>query len=520
MGKWKLAVLLAVMVVLAIPSGVVFAADAIVTGHTYADRTGIVWTSQNNGYLVYNNNAQTQLEWIKTEDGGQNWSTPVVLQASGAACYPAFSFDVWYDRWTYGITTSKIHIAWIYSTGGTSCASGSGTDAYKTAFIDTSDDSTSTPVQITVGSFSGAPSKAELNIVRTVAGDLFLHGNMTTSSSQQYFGKSTDGGASWSARTKPTDSCILNRSSFVPVRGHATFLTSDADVYVFCTNPSSVTIETHGYQDAVDNWYSGTSWSADELVNSNVENRPDIALNTDTNEVFALVYDEVHEVDATVANVMVFKYQSNAVGNTTWSQVTNCLTDEADFQTADILFDNNEDTLYCVWEDASDTAWYKVSLNEGVSWSDPIEYGTTTGAVAMSRLAVPNNLRTTGGRFMPVWRASGVLETDLSAAALLAPLPAPDEGGFERQVEWALGNFNAADEGGRLFIAMLILSGIALILGKAGVKDVFVFAVVGIAGVVMAMPADPWIPPWAALVAVLIGGLGWLAGTWGGASDG
>lgn len=113
-----------------------------------------------------------------------------------------------------------------------------------------------------------------------------------------------------------------------------------------------------------------------------------------------------------------------------------------------------------------------------------------------------------------------MLETDLSAAALLAPLPAPDEGGFERQVEWALGNFNAADEGGRLFIAMLILSGIALILGKAGVKDVFVFAVVGIAGVVMAMPADPWIPPWAALVAVLIGGLGWLAGTWGGASDG
>lgn len=159
--------------------------DATILAGTGRGLRSLVFTSATAGYCFYIDSTGL-FSYSQTSDGGGTWGTAVVIDATETG---TVGFDVWYDKWTPGDTGTKIHVWWF------------GTVRDQIRY------SNSTDFSIQTVPFGGASSVAGNNAyvsgTKTRSGYLYCCGAIDASN-EQYFGRSTDGGGTWSAALSAT----------------------------------------------------------------------------------------------------------------------------------------------------------------------------------------------------------------------------------------------------------------------------------------------------------------------------
>lgn len=109
----------------------------------FRDRSNYVYINNNIGYFFQmivgpSTHAANGVEYLKTVDGGLNWSGPTeVFKVSGSGVSDTDGFDIWYDRWTPGDPGTIINIFLFTGTGPTNTT----TRVAKYFTLDTADDS-------------------------------------------------------------------------------------------------------------------------------------------------------------------------------------------------------------------------------------------------------------------------------------------------------------------------------------------------------------------------------------------
>lgn len=81
--------------------------DPVSVAHTWSDRGGLVAVSPTRIFFFYIDG--DDLNFVISNNSGATWSGETVL--ANAAGHIA-RMEVWYDKWTPGISASSIHIAW------------------------------------------------------------------------------------------------------------------------------------------------------------------------------------------------------------------------------------------------------------------------------------------------------------------------------------------------------------------------------------------------------------------------
>lgn len=163
--------------------------DASISTSTGRGMRSVVFTTALIGYWFYFDTT-AGFVYEKTTDGGATWGGQTV-GFFGATT--GVAFDVWFDQWTPGDTGTLIHI-WVFNTT---------VDSVYYWNLATSTDTLSTSVVAFQGASAVAGNNAYVSGTKTRSGYLYVC-SAIDASNEQYFGRSTDGGANWSAALSAT----------------------------------------------------------------------------------------------------------------------------------------------------------------------------------------------------------------------------------------------------------------------------------------------------------------------------
>lgn len=171
----------------------------ISTSHARAQRN-MVFTTKDIGYLVYID-ADNDIKYIKTTDGGATWSGVVALSSPDTD----LSIDMWYDQDTPGDTGTLLHVWWISTVD----------DNVYYRTIDTgSSDALGTLRTVFDGATAVNGRSVFASGTKTRSGYLYCAYNIDEGD-EKGFQRSTDGGATWSSVLSATfveatlDQCLL-----------------------------------------------------------------------------------------------------------------------------------------------------------------------------------------------------------------------------------------------------------------------------------------------------------------------
>lgn len=150
----------------------------------------LVWVSDTVGYIIYQSDLG-DLGWRKTTDGGASWGSKTTLLT---ATYGVIGWwDVWYDRWTPGISTKRIYVAAHLRTTTTYVS-------VRFRWLDTDDDSMSTIR--TVYTASGQIAVGHMcSITRARDGAFYIVANKTNTTVGFW---RSPAGTTWTELTAPT----------------------------------------------------------------------------------------------------------------------------------------------------------------------------------------------------------------------------------------------------------------------------------------------------------------------------
>ena len=327
---------------------------------------------------------------------------------------------VWYDRWTRNIETTKLLITWNDSTSD---------DAKFNAlnvFDETLDGETIPFAAVSVQA-SASIDVHDAMVVRAEGGNVYVWSDVD-GGTEISFARSENDGATWTARNTGLFEVSTDRVLLVP--GALADL-NDIHALYYDKTAGELTLKTY------DN--SGDSWSESAAILSGlgtvlgINDSPLSAMQRHSDgHIIAVV---ATESDSATGDLKVV----DITDGTTFSTLTDVITDTDDWYWPRIFIDQATDDLYVTYlgkDDGSEVlnsavkCYYQKSTDGGLTWG---------GEVAMSFDAA-DNLRglasggsaaaDVGGRFMPTWVNEDLddLFSNLDNAIVLAaagPPPSP-----------------------------------------------------------------------------------------------
>lgn len=407
----------AVVVIPASASTDTIAAAGLFSGND----AGIVWVNTDVGYMVYASGVvQTaaDLVWTKTVDGGANWSVEHTIQADvpTTTCETAPALSVWYDRWTSGDAGTKIHIAWHHNSDtGSSCSNSGTDDSIKYASLDTASDTLSSVVSTAITAYGGqcyqSSNPCNISITKNASGYLYIHAQLTTSSFQERLLQSTNGGASWNAKT------IWGHVGTILPSRPLTGIT-DSGVWGF-----GVDEQVYKYSSVTNMWTASTDFSSD-ITGS--------ACATGAGASLPCYSRAIHPNITTG----YFQFFSLRTSNGIWIIAEDYFTTDWFIRAqpvtggsqASISYDSNNQVLYATWLSGTDVT-FSTSEDDGVSWSASSVF--SDNANTKNGLFTTPNFTPSGARWLPAWRDSvttGEIDTNLANGEDLSS-PSPDNSG-------------------------------------------------------------------------------------------
>lgn len=148
----------------------------------------VVFTTTLIGYWFFID-ADNDLKYKKTTDGGATWGASVVCGVADTD----FAYDVWFDKWTPGDTGTLIHLFWFGST----------LDAVSYRALDTNGDTFGTQRTVFDGASAVGGRGSFVSGTKTRSGFLYCAYDIDAGA-EMGFHRSTDGGATWSASLSAT----------------------------------------------------------------------------------------------------------------------------------------------------------------------------------------------------------------------------------------------------------------------------------------------------------------------------
>ncbi len=310
-------------------------------------------------YLVFID-ADSDVSFTKSTDGGVSWSTPTVVFAGSAT-----AISIWYDRWS-NISAGLIHCAYSESV----------TDDTLYRSIDT-ENSDTLGTQTTIFAGMSTAGAGLLSITRARGGNLYCKTTIDAGAEGGFF-RSTDVGATWGSRTDiealaTTDQCIL-------MPGWAA---DNQDIMAFFWDASADEISR------VLNDDSGNTWAETSIATTMVDTTastsfPHFAAAVDiTNSRNLLVAWSA--IDLANADLRCWHVTESAI-----TEVTNVVLNSTDDQQlCAIGIDTDTQDWYVFYagkSDGSETAggalnlYYKISTDDGATWGAEtlLTFGTLT----------------------------------------------------------------------------------------------------------------------------------------------
>jgi hypothetical protein len=327
--------------------------------------------------------SDNDLKYYKSTNGGASVSGPTTIYAGTvtlASC--------WYDRWTPGSSGTKIHVMYVE------------TDASDVRYraLDTSDDSLGTEVVAAAGASAAQNVGNALSFAVSRGGNVFGGANIDNGTETFTF-RSTDGGASFSARTNFVEA---NIDWFEVYPGNAAD-NQDMTIVYFDASVNEMTVKD--YDDSANSYTESSSFAT--VVENTTDNTGQYPFTgavrkSDRHVLVALVTER----DAATGDFRTFDID----GSASIVEKGALATDKDDVYYPSMTVDDANDDVY-VWysgkRDGSETlgttvgVYYSKSTDDMATWSaGDTAYSAGTG----------NYLQTwaplTGRRGIAMWRQS------------------------------------------------------------------------------------------------------------------
>lgn len=353
--------------------------------HTTANRCGIFWTSTTTGYVLFLY-GPLDLYYRKTTDGGANWADANLLVAGGL-----IAVDCWADWQTPGDSGTKIHI--VYND--------SDTDEIAYMYLDTSDDSEGTPVNIEDCQGSGQMYATQegresfhVSITKTVGGNLVTAFIYRDNASSYFYGSyKSSNGSTWTSIANPWESSAGDYILLYPAN-----LADTNDLWGIFWDISANALSLKTYDD------SGNSWSEAAIASSMTEST--LYLQFDGAIRFTdghLILAAWNLYDNAAADLMCW----DITDASTITAKTNIITNTSEYFLASVFIDQSTDDIYVAYVGGSAAqsaviARYQKSTNGGTNWSGDTAFQADSADDErwVSAGAVKKEW---GGKFAPVW---------------------------------------------------------------------------------------------------------------------
>jgi hypothetical protein len=204
----------------------------------------LVWTSSLVGYSFFLGALAANVYYRKTTDGGATWGNRVTVY-TGTANIAA----IWYDQWTPGDDGTKIHVAWVASTGTT----------IRYVNLETASDTLGTEEQVAAfTAVGGAPiviGRFPVSIVKARGGNLYIiFATSSSAAGNLGFYRSTDAGDNWTSRS---DAALEQSGGFYQVDQCLMVPGSEADTNdIWClywdVSANEISVKVH--DDSANTW--------------------------------------------------------------------------------------------------------------------------------------------------------------------------------------------------------------------------------------------------------------------------
>ena len=350
-------------------------------------RGGIFWTSPTVGYVIYAD-ANQDLIYQKTTDGGANWDGQVVLVA--AASCNSMMYDSYADWQTEGDAGTRIHIVYISAD----------TNEVRYVYLDTDGDSVAGDDLIETCQGTGTLNVATgftgymASITKTRGGNLAVAVKYRDNAAGyfQIFYTSPDGDT-WTSKASPYDAsadyCLLFAGNEA----------DNQDVWGVYWDRSEDDILLKTFDDDGNSWSAGTAINAD-MVASGAYLQMDGAIRLSDGH---LIFAAWSLLDNVLADLMVWDIN----GEGSIAAKTNIITDTKEYFLASVFINQDNDDIYVAYIGGTNVltvvaAFYQKSVNGGANWG---------GQAAMQANAEDDERwisagaakKEWGGKFQPVW---------------------------------------------------------------------------------------------------------------------
>lgn len=307
-----------------------------------------VWTSATNGYLFFA--LSTGFYYKKTTDAGQTWGSDVQI---GVTTSRAFPVAVWFDKWTDG-TGSTVHMVFHDTTD----------QAFTYRSLDTSTDTLGSKVEI-LSSSLGTGTATPWSIVKARGGNLYAN-FFETVSSVHYFYRSTDSGATWTARTTQIESST-DRATLTPGAE-----TDNQDILCIYQDSSAGEKSIKTYDNSADSWSETAIADCDTSFGGLHSVTHRISDNHTIFPIFNTLGDPTTDLE-------VYDYSTGG----SFTKLTNAFTAATDPNSTalNILVDQTNDDLFLFYgsgpNSVSQEIYYKKSTDDGTTWGSETQINST-----------------------------------------------------------------------------------------------------------------------------------------------
>jgi hypothetical protein len=353
----------------------------------------------------------------KTTDGGATWGGAVAV-AITATC---IAFDVWYDQWTPGDSGTLIHIWWFDSTN----------DVVQWRSLNTSSDTLGT----TRGAFTGASAVAGVNAyvsgTKARSGYLYVAAAID-SSDEEYVGRSTDSGTTWSAAATMTALQETNPDHMLLFPSSNSGDDNDLWMVYFDSSATALTMKFW------DN--SASSFSESSTIQTISAAGTDLTWQMPFSGAIRhsdghLILVSFSERDTATADMQVWDINNTnssgwSGGSTGITTLTNITTNKDDIYYPAVFIDQNTDDIYVAYNGSQSAISAEVlGTTTKIYYEKSTDGGTTWNTIdtAYQEGAASANFQTwapiSGPRFYVGWRVGTTLvgnavnSVDVSGAA-------------------------------------------------------------------------------------------------------
>jgi hypothetical protein len=369
-------------------------ADVVVEAATFADQTrgmrAVVFVTSLIGYMVLIN-GDSDLDYVKTTDGGKTWGAAVDLFTGSVDEY-----DVWYDQWTPGDTGRLIHVWFVEN----------GTDDVSYLTINTTNGALSAVVDVFAGGSTAKGRGTFVTGCKTRSGSLLCGFNIDAFAETGLY-RSTDNGVTWSARTQPLEA-NLDQYMLFPANA-----ADPADAWLLYDDDSATQLTVKTYDDSANSFSESSGITFDN--NATNVTGPYGFSGAIRHQGGDLIFALFNAYDAAGEDFLCYQWDG-----TTLTALTALTTDKDDMYFPSVFLNQDRpDDIYIGYIGKSDglealstgaKAYYAKSTDRGKTWTMDITYMEAAATDVLHTWAPLN-----GERFLLVWMDVSALSLNTNA---------------------------------------------------------------------------------------------------------